>query len=241
MLLVTGATGTTGMEVLKALKARGAEARALVRDETKAHHLRDLGFEPVTGDLGRPAHARAGAGGRRARLPRLADRADAVGVRAGVPGDRARGGRQARRQALDDRRLARGAAALRPHPRQGGDGAEGDRHDVDAAAPDGLHAEHARLGLAGARRDLLLARPGRVVQHRRRPRRGRGRRRRADRGRPREQGLRALRPRGRLLPRPGQARVRRRRARDRASRRSRSRRSSASSCAPASRRGTPRA
>src|SRR3954452_21957596 len=54
MLLVTGATGTTGMEVLKALKARGAEARALVRDETKAHHLRDLGFEPVTGDLGAP-------------------------------------------------------------------------------------------------------------------------------------------------------------------------------------------
>src|SRR5687768_8459429 len=54
MLLVTGATGTTGMEVLKALKARGAAAHALVRDETKAHHLRDLGFEPVTGDLGDP-------------------------------------------------------------------------------------------------------------------------------------------------------------------------------------------
>src|SRR3954453_21257730 len=54
MLLVTGATGTTGMEVLKALKARGAEARALVRDETKAHHLRGLGFEPATGDLGDP-------------------------------------------------------------------------------------------------------------------------------------------------------------------------------------------
>jgi uncharacterized protein YbjT (DUF2867 family) len=54
MLLVTGATGTTGMEVLRALKARGAEARALVRDETKAHHLRDLGFEPTTGDLGDP-------------------------------------------------------------------------------------------------------------------------------------------------------------------------------------------
>jgi uncharacterized protein YbjT (DUF2867 family) len=54
MLLVTGATGTTGMEVLRALKDRGAEARALVRDETKAHHLRDLGFTPVTGDLGDP-------------------------------------------------------------------------------------------------------------------------------------------------------------------------------------------
>jgi uncharacterized protein YbjT (DUF2867 family) len=54
MLLVTGATGTTGMEVLRALKDRGVSARALVRDETKAHHLRDLGFEPVTGDLGDP-------------------------------------------------------------------------------------------------------------------------------------------------------------------------------------------
>ena len=54
MLLVTGSTGTTGMEVLKALKARDVVARALVRDVTKAHHLRDLGFEPVTGDLGDP-------------------------------------------------------------------------------------------------------------------------------------------------------------------------------------------
>jgi uncharacterized protein YbjT (DUF2867 family) len=54
MLLVTGATGTTGMEVLRALKARGVVARALVRDETKAHQLRELGFEPVTGDLGDP-------------------------------------------------------------------------------------------------------------------------------------------------------------------------------------------
>jgi uncharacterized protein YbjT (DUF2867 family) len=36
------------------LKARGVEARGLVRDETKAHHLRDLGFEPATGDLGDP-------------------------------------------------------------------------------------------------------------------------------------------------------------------------------------------
>jgi uncharacterized protein YbjT (DUF2867 family) len=54
MLLVTGATGTTGMEVLRALKDRDAEARALVRDETKAHQLRHLGFEPATGDLGDP-------------------------------------------------------------------------------------------------------------------------------------------------------------------------------------------
>jgi uncharacterized protein YbjT (DUF2867 family) len=54
LLLVTGATGTTGMELLRALKDREIEAKALVRDETKAHHLRDLGFTPVTGDLGDP-------------------------------------------------------------------------------------------------------------------------------------------------------------------------------------------
>ena len=92
MLLVTGATGTTGMEVLRALKARGAEARALVRDETKAHHLRDLGFEPDHGRPRRPAHARPRAGGRRAGVPGLADQPDAVRVRAGLPGDR-QGGR----------------------------------------------------------------------------------------------------------------------------------------------------
>ena len=48
MLLVTGATGTTGMEVLRALKARGAEARALVRDETKAHQLRSTAFSTIS-------------------------------------------------------------------------------------------------------------------------------------------------------------------------------------------------
>src|SRR5919202_2519379 len=54
MLLVTEATGTTGSEVLRALKDREVPARALVRDETQAHNLRAHGFEPVTGDLGDP-------------------------------------------------------------------------------------------------------------------------------------------------------------------------------------------
>ncbi len=54
MLLVTGATGTTGLEVLRALKARGAEARALIHDESKAGALEELGVEHVTGDLGDP-------------------------------------------------------------------------------------------------------------------------------------------------------------------------------------------
>ena len=43
-LLVTGATGTTGMEVLRALKARCAAPRAHVRYETKSHHQPEQGF-----------------------------------------------------------------------------------------------------------------------------------------------------------------------------------------------------
>ena len=100
MLLVTGATGTTGMEVLRALKARGAEARALVRDETKAHHLRDLGFEPVTGDLGDPRTL-----GPRSRASSAPTWSRPIGpmqseFEHGLPRDRQGGGRQARRQAL---------------------------------------------------------------------------------------------------------------------------------------------
>jgi uncharacterized protein YbjT (DUF2867 family) len=54
MLLVTGAAGTTGGEVLRALRSRGVTARALVRDEGKAERVRQLGAEPVVGDLGDP-------------------------------------------------------------------------------------------------------------------------------------------------------------------------------------------
>ena len=118
MLLVTGATGTTGMEVLRALKARGAEARALVRDETKAHHLRDLGFEPTTGDLGDPRTLGPALEGVERRVPRVADQPDAVRVRAGLPGDREGGGRQARREAVGDRRYPRRhSASLARTPR----------------------------------------------------------------------------------------------------------------------------
>lgn len=54
MLLVTGATGTTGTEVLRALQGRELEVRGLVHHEAKSQHVRDLGAEPVVGDLGRP-------------------------------------------------------------------------------------------------------------------------------------------------------------------------------------------
>jgi uncharacterized protein YbjT (DUF2867 family) len=53
-LLVTGATGTTGTAVLRALGDRGAAARGLVPDDGQAGHVRALGAEPVVGDLGDP-------------------------------------------------------------------------------------------------------------------------------------------------------------------------------------------
>ena len=50
MILVTGATGTNGREVLKALAARGVAARAMIRSSDKPAKLPD-GVEPVAGDF----------------------------------------------------------------------------------------------------------------------------------------------------------------------------------------------
>ncbi len=54
MILVTGATGKVGSEVVRQLSARGAPVRALVRDPTRASHIRIPGVEVVVGDLSRP-------------------------------------------------------------------------------------------------------------------------------------------------------------------------------------------
>ena len=55
MILVTGANGTNGGELLRRLSAKGIPARALVRDVAKATPLRALpGVEVVEGDLARP-------------------------------------------------------------------------------------------------------------------------------------------------------------------------------------------
>jgi len=54
MILVIGATGTTGGEVARSLAAHGAKVRALVRNPAKAGHLMDAGVETVTGDLDHP-------------------------------------------------------------------------------------------------------------------------------------------------------------------------------------------
>ncbi len=54
MILVTGATGNVASLLIPALRDAGQEVRALVRDESKAQSLRDLGVEVVIGDMERP-------------------------------------------------------------------------------------------------------------------------------------------------------------------------------------------
>jgi uncharacterized protein YbjT (DUF2867 family) len=55
MILVTGATGKSGREIVKQLSEAGAQVRALVRDPAKAAWLAELpGIEIVEGDLSKP-------------------------------------------------------------------------------------------------------------------------------------------------------------------------------------------
>ncbi|MEV4232164.1 NAD(P)H-binding protein [Streptomyces bobili] len=56
MILVTGATGTIGSELVRRLAARGEKVRALVRDPAKARaRALPAGVEVVRGDYGEPA------------------------------------------------------------------------------------------------------------------------------------------------------------------------------------------
>ncbi len=54
MILVTGATGKIGQEVVRQLAAIGVPARALVRDPARASHIRLPGVEIVVGDMEKP-------------------------------------------------------------------------------------------------------------------------------------------------------------------------------------------
>lgn len=54
MILLTGATGTSGSEIAKQLSAAGSHFRALVRDRRNAGPLSGLNVELVEGDLGKP-------------------------------------------------------------------------------------------------------------------------------------------------------------------------------------------
>ena len=53
-ILVTGATGNVGSLLVPSLTGLGADVRVLVRDESKAQGLIDLGVETVVGDLDKP-------------------------------------------------------------------------------------------------------------------------------------------------------------------------------------------
>ena len=55
MILITGATGTTGREIVGELQKLGATGvRALVRDPARAAFIREAGFETFEGDFDRP-------------------------------------------------------------------------------------------------------------------------------------------------------------------------------------------
>ena len=55
MILVTGATGTIGKDVVKGLKAKGEQVRAMIHNPEKAPlATREPGVEYVTGDLEKP-------------------------------------------------------------------------------------------------------------------------------------------------------------------------------------------
>lgn len=54
MILVTGATGTVGKEVVKQLSSTGEKIRVMVRNVEKAAPLKGPGVEVVQGDFGKP-------------------------------------------------------------------------------------------------------------------------------------------------------------------------------------------
>jgi uncharacterized protein YbjT (DUF2867 family) len=59
MILVTGATGTVGSEVVRQLNAAGQKVRALVRDPAKAEKIKGPNVELAKGDLTQPETVRA--------------------------------------------------------------------------------------------------------------------------------------------------------------------------------------
>ena len=63
MILVTGATGQIGRELVRELGAARARFRALVRSAGKAETVREAGGEAFVGDLGDPASVRAALSG----------------------------------------------------------------------------------------------------------------------------------------------------------------------------------
>jgi NADH dehydrogenase len=63
MILVTGASGFIGRELVAALRAQGKPVRALVRSEARGQALRELGCELALGDMTAPASLRSACDG----------------------------------------------------------------------------------------------------------------------------------------------------------------------------------
>ena len=57
---VTGGSGFVGGALIERLRREGWDVRALARSERAAERVRELGAEPVMGDLGRPPRSRKG-------------------------------------------------------------------------------------------------------------------------------------------------------------------------------------
>jgi uncharacterized protein YbjT (DUF2867 family) len=73
MILVTGATGNAGSEVVRALRARGATVRAFVRDAEKARRLLGDDVELAAGDFADRSSVRSALDGVEAMLLSCAD------------------------------------------------------------------------------------------------------------------------------------------------------------------------
>jgi uncharacterized protein YbjT (DUF2867 family) len=79
MIVVTGATGNAGSEVVRALTARGGRVRAFVRDPGKARHKLGENVELAVGDFADPPSVRAALEGADALLLSCADDPRRVG------------------------------------------------------------------------------------------------------------------------------------------------------------------
>ena len=140
MILVVGATGKVGREVVRQLAAAGAPLRALVRNPARASHIRLPGVDVAVGDLARPETLDAGALGSRSRLssPRRRIRTRSS--------SRATSSRPASAAACghDREGVGRGRSgrrhADRPLALDDGEADRGERPRVHDAAPEPLHA-----------------------------------------------------------------------------------------------------
>ena len=55
MILITGATGRTGIDVVKSLLEKDQSVTALVRDKARARRVAELGVGLIEGDISDPA------------------------------------------------------------------------------------------------------------------------------------------------------------------------------------------